>query len=259
MGNHYHLLLETPSGNLSQIMHHINSAYTMYFNAKHRRVGHLLQGRFKAILVERDEYAKALSRYIHLNPLKANLVEKLEDFRWSSYLDYIGERRSPAWLNREFILTYFDQGPGSAQKMYRDFVCAVSDATNDSPLSEVVESTMLGSDGFVEEIKEKFIQGRKPNRDLPALNALLSKPTIEEIAKAVDSELGHQPALSRNVSIYFCHRFTGETLKEIGRAFNIGESAVSQASRRIGKKINREKQLLTSILQIKKELGLSKV
>jgi hypothetical protein len=259
MRNHYHLLLETPSGNLSQIMHHINGAYTMYFNAKHQRVGHLLQGRFKAILVERDEYAKLLSRYIHLNPLRANLVEKLEDFRWSSYLDYIGERPSPAWLNREFILEYFDQVPDSAQKIYREFVCAVSDAIHDNPLSEVVESTMLGSDDFVNEIKDKFIQGRTPNRDLPALNALLSKPTIEEITTAVDSELGHQPALSRNISIYFCHRFTGKTLKEIGRAFHIGESAVSQANRRIEKKINREKELLTSILQIKKELGLSKV
>lgn len=76
MDNHYHLLLETPSGNLSQIMRHINGAYTTYFNVKRARSGHLFQGRYKAILVERDEYAKELSRYIHLNPVRAKLVER---------------------------------------------------------------------------------------------------------------------------------------------------------------------------------------
>jgi REP element-mobilizing transposase RayT len=257
MGNHYHLLLETPSGNLSQIMRHINGAYTTYFNTKHRRVGHLLQGRYKAILVERDEYAKALSRYIHQNPLRAGMVEKLEDFQWSSYLDYIGERRSPAWLRKEFVLGYFAHGPGSIQNKYREFVCAAPDAIDDNPLSEVVESTILGSDDFVRHIKEKFVQGRAPHRDLPALNALITKPTIEEIIKAVKSVLGHQPALSRNVSIYLCHKFTGQTLKEIGRVFQIGESAVSQASRRIEQKLKREEKLFIVVEQLQRKLKMS--
>ena len=78
MGNHYHLLLETPSGNLPQIMRHINGAYTTYFNVKRARAGHLFQGRYKAILVEMDEYAKELSRYIHLNPVRAKLAEAPE-------------------------------------------------------------------------------------------------------------------------------------------------------------------------------------
>ena len=86
MSNHYHLLLETPSGNLSQIMRHINGAYTTYFNKKRQRVGHLLQGRFKSILVDMDEYCKELSRYIHLNPIRAKMIDNLKDYRWSSYL-----------------------------------------------------------------------------------------------------------------------------------------------------------------------------
>ena len=85
MSNHYHLLLETPEGNLSQIMRHINGAYTTYFNTKRKRAGHLFQGRYKAILVEADEYATHLSRYIHLNPIRAGMVSVPEDYTWSSY------------------------------------------------------------------------------------------------------------------------------------------------------------------------------
>jgi putative transposase len=88
MDNHYHLLLETPSGNLSRIMAHINGAYTAYFNRKRDRAGHLFQGRYKAIVVEADEYAKELSRYIHLNPVRAKIVELPEGYEWSSYIYY---------------------------------------------------------------------------------------------------------------------------------------------------------------------------
>ena len=89
MDNHYHLLIETPSGNLSQIMHHINGAYTAYFNTKHARSGHLFQGRYKAIVIDADEYAREVSRYIHLNPVRAGLIENPEEYRWSSCQYYM--------------------------------------------------------------------------------------------------------------------------------------------------------------------------
>jgi len=98
MSNHYHLLIETPSGNLPQIMRHINGAYTTYFNVKRARSGHLFQGRYKAILVEIDEYAKELSRYIHLNPVRAKMVKTPEEYEWSSYQFYIGKKKPPEWL-----------------------------------------------------------------------------------------------------------------------------------------------------------------
>ena len=107
MDNHYHLFLETPSGNLPQIMRHINGAYTTYFNVKRERSGHLFQGRYKAILVDADEYAKELSRYIHLNPVRANIVKRPELYEWSSFQAYIGEKESPGWLNRDIILRLF--------------------------------------------------------------------------------------------------------------------------------------------------------
>lgn len=257
MTNHYHLLLETPSGNLSQIMRHINGAYTTYFNSKRQRAGHLLQGRFKAILLDMDEYAKELSRYIHLNPIRAKIIDKLEDYQWSSYLDYIGYRTPPSWLEREFILNYFGPKPKIAQENYCDFIEAKLGKKYNSPLSEVVGSTILGSADFVKEIKEMFVRGKKPNRDLPALNALISKPTIVDIIKAVESEFIHQPAIVKKVSIYLCHRYTASKLKEIGLHFNIGESAISQASRRIRMEIEQDEKLKSKIKKVEKKLNLS--
>jgi len=93
MSNHYHLLIETPSGNISQIMQHINGAYTNYFNVKRKRVGHLFQSHYKAILIEADAYSKELSRYIHLNSVRAGMVNRPEEYRWSSYCDYISQRK----------------------------------------------------------------------------------------------------------------------------------------------------------------------
>ena len=104
MSNHYHLLLETPSGILSQIMRHINGAYTNYFNKKRNRSGHLFQGRYKGVLVDIDEYAQELSRYIHLNPVRANMVEAPEQYAWSSYRYYTGFKKPPKWLKTDFIL-----------------------------------------------------------------------------------------------------------------------------------------------------------
>jgi REP element-mobilizing transposase RayT len=122
MDNHYHLLLETPSGNLSKIMAYINGAYTTYFNTKRQRCGHLFQGRFKAILVEAVEYAKELSRYIHLNPARAKMTELPEDYKWSSYSFYIGKDKSPEWLTVDFIFIYFGKKISDAQSRYMDFV-----------------------------------------------------------------------------------------------------------------------------------------
>jgi len=98
-------------------MQHINGAYTTYFNAKRERSGHLFQGRYKAILVDADEYAKELSRYIHLNPVRAAIVKTPEEYKWSSCRYYTLRRKAPVWLQRGFILSYFDTRPTAAMKM----------------------------------------------------------------------------------------------------------------------------------------------
>lgn len=187
MSNHYHLLLETPEGNLSEIMRHINGAYTTYFNVKRKRAGHLLQGRYKAILVEADEYLVELSRYIHLNPVRVWLVENPEQYRWSSYFSYTGHSKPPAWLRTDFIQSYFAKQVDDARKKYRTFVEDGLGKEYESPLKKSIGTSMLGSIAFVEEISTAYLHG-KEDRNIPALRQFTSRPTPETVMKETQSE-----------------------------------------------------------------------
>jgi putative transposase len=231
MNNHYHLLLSTPSANLSEIVQHINGAYTVYFNKRHHRCGHLFQGRYKAILVDADEYAGELSRYIHLNPVRAGVVVKPENYPWTSYLYYIGRKKSVRWLTTGWLLSYFGRRPADAQRAYRVFVETKIGIPEDNPLREAFASTILGRPDFIDEIKEKYLGGRKRDRDVPAI-AALTKIALENIVEGVELEFQDKPNHIKKVVIYLGHRFSGLSLKEIGNRFGIMESAVSQASRR---------------------------
>ena len=259
MDTHYHLLLETPSGNLPQIMRHINGAYTTYFNVKRDRSGHLFQGRYKAILVDIDEYAKELSRYIHLNPVRAKIVETPEEYDWSSYKFYIGKQRAAKWLYRDFILGYFGKRVSTAQKGYQKFVYTLAHQEYDSPLDEVVSSTLLGSADFIAFIKDHFLSSIKPDKELPALKELVKKASMQDIFEAVELVFTQDKVLARNVKMYFCQRYTGQKLKEIGQHFGIGESGVSQACRRVAQKIEKDKKLKKKIAILEKQMNLSRM
>ena len=256
MNNHYHLLLETPRGNLSEIMRHINGAYTSYFNAKRDRFGHLLQGRFKAILVEADQYAKELSRYIHLNPVRVGAVNRPQDYPWSSYRNYCGEKKAPEWLTMYFILGIFGKKLPSAQKSYREFVEGMIGQEEQSPLKEVVFSTILGSTGFVKAVIDNHLSEKKADREVPALRKLKQQVSIEEIEKATEAEFKKEEKTRKKVSIYLSHRFSGRKLKEIGEYFGLSESGVTQASQRLEKNIEEDKKLKKKVEVTKSRLKL---
>lgn len=254
MSNHYHLLLETPMGNLSQIMRHINGAYTTYFNAKRQMAGHLFQGRYKAILVDADGYAGELSRYVHLNPVMAGIVRKPEEYQWSSYQYYIG-KKMPKWLTVDFILGYFGGKTTAAKEKYREFVNALIDKEYDNPLNDAVASTILGRISFINEIRDKYLRGKKADRNLPAL-AKLKRIPIEEIVNEVEVVFSGDKGLQKKAAIYLCHGYSGRTLREIGSYFNIGESAVSQASRRFIAAMSKDKKLSEKMKDICNRLKL---
>jgi putative transposase len=259
MDNHYHLLLETPSGNLPRIMRHINGAYTTYFNVKRDRAGHLFQGRYKAILVEKDEYAKELSRYIHLNPVRAKMVEAPEEYVWSSYQSYIGIKKTPKWLFRDFILGYFGKKSSVAQIGYRGFVESLINKEYQSPISEMVNSTILGSAAFIGFVKDNFLKGTKPDKNIPALSTLADTVKIDDIFDAVAAEFGKERAICRSVKLYLSQRLTDEKLKDIGGRFGIGESGVSQACRRVKAKMKNDKKLAKNIAKVEEKLTTSRV
>jgi len=257
MSNHYHLLLSTPEGNLSQILRHINGGYTAYFNKRHNRAGHLFQGRYKAILVDADTYAGELSRYIHLNPMRASIAPKPDHYQWSSYAAYSGKAATPRWLTTDWLLQYFGTKTADARKTYRFFIEAAMGLSEEDPLKAATSTLILGKTDFVEEIRDKYLGGRKKGRDIPALKEL-TKVSLDEIIEETEKEFKDNPEIVKKAALYLSHRYSGRSLREIGERFDIGESAVSQASRRFeaDMKVRRVKR---RVERMRKTLDLSSV
>jgi REP element-mobilizing transposase RayT len=259
MGNHYHLLLETPRGNLSQIMHHVNGAYTTYFNVKNERVGHLLQGRYKSILVEADAYALELSRYIHLNPVRSGIAYDPIRFPWSSSGAYAGVRIAPAWLSRDFILSYFSGNVKERHVAYRRFVERGVDSHLENPLSCAVAATILGKEAFVEKIKSEHLCNRAPDEEVPALKIAKNRMSIRKIVETVHLGFGVGTKEAKRAGIYFCRRFSGESLREIGLHFDMRESAVSKTSQRFSRMLALDENLKGRVQRVEALLEMSDV
>lgn len=149
MGNHYHLLIETPEPNLSRGMRHLNGVYTQSFNRHHRRVGHLFQGRYKSVLVEKNEYLLDLVRYIVLNPVRASIVQQPEDWKWSSHNYVLGSAAS-AWFSPEWILNQFGDSVSAARRRYRTFIN--QDSADEAIIASAKEKLILGSEEFIEKV-----------------------------------------------------------------------------------------------------------
>ncbi len=152
MTNHYHLL-ETVDGDLSKGMRHLNGQYTQRFNRRHKVVGHLFQGCYKAILVQKESYLLELTRYVVLNPVRAGMVAELKDWRWSSYSAVIGLEASPVWLHTDWLLSQFAKQRKAAIKRYQAFILEGKGLS--SPLNDVRHQLLLGDDSFVKKYQEE--------------------------------------------------------------------------------------------------------
>jgi REP element-mobilizing transposase RayT len=152
MGNHYHLVVETPEANLSQGMRQLNGNYTQYFNRRYTLTGHLFQGRYKAILVQRGSHLLELTRYVVLNPVRAGLVSVPDQWRWSSHQDAVGSRTAPAWLDTAWLLGQFNRQRDAAVRAYRSFVAA--GIGKESPLKRITNQAILGDAQFVEQFQQ---------------------------------------------------------------------------------------------------------
>jgi hypothetical protein len=254
MTNHYHLLLETPRGNLPSILHHINTGYTNYFNAKKRRSGHLFQGRYRAILVEKDLYALELSRYIHLNPVRAGILKDPIQYPWSSYSSYCSKKNKWDWLHRGFILALVSKKLGKAIREYRNYVQRGMIEKQDDPLKKTVGSTVIGSEEFTEWVREKWIK-RGVDREVPAIRAIWKKPEISFIRRACEKVFREDSIESRRMALYLSHRISGLSLREVGEYFGgISISAVSQNSLRQEKRLKENPELLEMMMRLRETI-----
>ncbi len=255
MDNHYHLLIETPSGNLAQIMRHINGAYTSYFNTRHCRAGHLFQGRYRSVLVDVDAYCLALSRYIHRNPVRAEFSGSPADYEWSSYQAYLGGKVAPQWLQTGFLLALIGDGHGD-RKSYREYVES-DDVISDEQYDNILNSrAIIGRKTFIEEVRRDCLATRTNSRDLPAARELMRRPKIQQIFEAVACEISVDHRLAKKMTIYLCHHFSGCTLKEIGTYFGVGESAVSENSNRFAMILYQDQRLAETVAGLLAELKM---
>jgi REP element-mobilizing transposase RayT len=178
MNNHYHLLIETPEGNLSRGMRQLNGIYTQRFNKRHGRVGHLFQGRYKAILVDKEGYLLEVARYIVLNPVRAGIVDKPGKWEWSSFRATGFNKRPHSCLTVQWILNQFSEDIGIAKREYVKFVLA--GIGKESIWKELKAQVILGGEGFIEMVKT-MLQQRGRNKEVPKTQRYVWRPSLEEI------------------------------------------------------------------------------
>ncbi len=215
MSNHYHLLIETPEANLAQGMRQLNGVYTQRFNRTHGRVGHVFQGRYKAILVERDSYLLELSRYVVLNPLRAGMVKRLEAWPWSSYLATCGQAPVPAWLQPDWILAQFGRQRASAIRKYVEFVH--EGARLPSVWTQLQGQIYLGSEAFVKRM-QAHIEKRPSLDEIPRAQRRMLTQSLAEFAQ----RYGRDEAMAR------AYLSGQHTMAAIAKHFGVHYSTVSR-------------------------------
>jgi putative transposase len=259
MKNHYHLVMETPLGNLLKVMHGINSAYTGYFNREHERVGHLFQGRYKAIVVDRDAYLLELSRYVHLNPVRAGLVDRPESYRWSSYLGYIRKREEVPWIEYGLVLSQCGEASPRSRREYKRYVERGWEEDAGNPLSELYGQVLLGTEEFIERLKG-LIKGKAVSQEIVERSRLKERPALEEILRLVAEKYGEEPETlrkrgrnkeARKVAIYVMKRYSGLSNRDIAKLFGgMHYTAVTKTCARLETEMNRDKELQKVILEV---------
>ena len=183
MTNHYYLVIQTPEANLSRGMHWLNGTYAGWFNHRHKRSGHLFQGRFHAFLVERETYLRELLRYVVLNPVRAKMVERPEDYRWSSYRSTAGLEAADIWLDVSAALGLFDDDPTVAQRQYQEFVLAKMESS-ECLWDSVINGIYLGTEGWAKRMR-KIVEARPRSTDHPLSQRAVGRPKMATIVRAV--------------------------------------------------------------------------
>lgn len=226
MGNHYHLIIETPEANLSKAMHHINGSYTSYINIRRKRSGHLFQGRYKAIVIDKDSYLLELSRYMHLNPVRAGMVEKPEAYSHSSYKSYISIDKEEI-VTQELVWAMLSKEKGEASRRYQRFVESAIGEEQESPLKKVYGGMILGREAFIKEVLKDLKEEQLQKKDVSHRKALKSIFYIEDILDALsvffkeskEKILSAKSGELRKIAIYALKRHTGASNRQIGECF----------------------------------------
>jgi len=217
MTNHYHIVVETVEGNLSQGMRQLNGVYSQYFNHTHHRVGHVFQGRYKGALVDKDSYLLELTRYVVLNPVRAHMVRKEIDWPWSSYRSMIGELHSPEWLETDWLLSQFSDQKKRAIVKYKEFVRA--GVGQPGIWDDLTQQIYLGDEHFLKEM-QKVMDGQADLSEIPR---------AQRRSPAESLRYYEETYQDRKRGMVEAYRSGDYTMKQIAEYFNVHYSTVSRA------------------------------
>lgn len=261
MRNHDHLFVETPEPNLSDGMQYLNGSYTSYFNRRHRRCGHLFQGRFKGCLIEEQGHFLEVSRYIHLNAVRAKAAVLPEQYPWSSYRGYQRASRTLAWVTYDRVLGEFGTQAGVARRRYAGFVRAGIESPPRSPFADALEGMLLGSDRFVARIR-RLLDDRPTDRGVPQLEHLRQRPPVEEIVRVVAEHFkvdatswqpGHRTDdASRAIAAYLARRRFGHPAGKVAKA--LGYRSASSVTRAVARVESGAEKLRRTTTKLERRL-----
>ncbi|AMV73352.1 transposase [Desulfuromonas sp. DDH964] len=230
MGNHYHLLIETPEANLSRGMRQLNGVYTQTFNRRHGSVGHLFQGRYKSILVDKDTYLLNLCRYIVQNPVAAGLTSTPSDWPWSSYLATAGLVPVPDWLSVIWLRAQFSENDDQARVLYREFV--EQNQISFNPWDALSCRTILGAEEFAKAL-EPLLRDKESQPEIPKPQRLAMRPTLREVLKP--ENISNRQA--QDAAVYRAYVDYGYAMKEIAEVLGVHYATVSRAMKRAERKM----------------------
>jgi putative transposase len=251
MTNHYHLVIQTPEANLSRGMQWLNGTYADWFNRRHNRSGHLFQGRFKSFIVETETYAAEVLRYVVLNPVRAKMVGKPEEYRWSSYRATAGLEAAPAWVDLAAVYVHFDREPAAAQAMYREYVSAKVDSS-ERLWDQAINGIYLGGEEWAKKMRT-IVESRPRSTDHPLEQRAVGRPTVQKVIAAV-AEAGAQAkeivrsrrgGPLRRLVAWLAWNEGLVTLRTIAAALRLrSEGYVSNLVRRCERELNSDSLLL---------------
>ncbi|MBI5198984.1 MAG: transposase [Nitrospirae bacterium] len=271
MENHFHLLSETPLGNLNEFMRQFNIIYTGYYNRRHTRVGHLFQGRYKGILVDKDNYLSLVSRYIHLNPIRTKGMERrgvkeniqfLRGYRWSSLGGYIDKERREDFIDYSVVLGEYGGVTDKGREAYRRKIGG-DIAEGLEIRDKVVGQSIIGGDRFIEWIRERILKKVKGRRELPAVRGLQRYKAKEEIIRAIEEVTGrrisniiNEGGSLRQIVMDILYRVGGLKGVEIGEMMGLDYSTISQGRKRLNEKIQKDRNLRVLLNRIENRLSI---
>jgi putative transposase len=255
MRNHVHLLLEVEATPLSKIMQGLQFRYTRYFNRRYGKVGHLFQGRYKAILCDKDPYLLELVRYIHLNPIRSRVVKDLEKYRWVSHLRYLGGIKD-GLVDEEFVLGQFGKNKYVARRRYREFVLDGIDLGHQGRYYEVKDQRFLGEDEFIERIES----GKTINT--PVLFDIPIEEMVREVSRVAGVTQDRMYSLSRNrrgaygrgLVAYLARKLAGYLVKDIAGYFRREPMTMSEAIIKVEDLLRRDEGLAKEVALMERHL-----